>query len=227
MAIVAPSIRGFKPRHSPNDVVRLILIPTTLKMRKVLLDCPKPTVGQAPMNDLAAELSDTELLSLADGAREQMLFARGYLHTLVDTVPVERWFEQPAGCPTHVAWQVGHIASSQYLLTLFRTRGKLDSDEGLIPKAFLKQFGKGSEAQPAEASSFSAGQVLEIFDAVGREAVAVVPTLSANSLRQSVVMPYAVYPNILGSLLLASHHEMLHAGQVGIVRRMLGLTPVR
>ena len=31
----------------------------------------------------------------------------------------------------------------------------------------------------------------------------------------------------LGSLLMASHHEMLHAGQLGLLRRMLGNQPIR
>jgi hypothetical protein len=41
-------------------------------------------------------------------------------------------------------------------------------------------------------------------------------------------MPYVEgYPNKLGALLMASHHEFLHAGQIGLLRRLLGKVPVR
>jgi hypothetical protein len=36
-----------------------------------------------------------------------------------------------------------------------------------------------------------------------------------------------VTPTRLGALLFSSHHEMLHAGQIGVLRRLLGKAPVR
>ena len=49
----------------------------------------------------------------------------------------------------------------------------------------------------------------------------------ADSLSESIDKPYAVYPNKLGALVFCSHHEMLHAGQIGLLRRLLGKTPIR
>jgi len=40
-------------------------------------------------------------------------------------------------------------------------------------------------------------------------------------------MPYAVHANKLGGLIFCSHHEMLHAGQIGLLRRLLGKQPLR
>jgi hypothetical protein len=175
----------------------------------------------------AQELSDSELVCLAEGARQQLMYARTYSLGLLDSIPLERWFEQPQGCPTHIAWQVGHVATAQYLLTLFRVRGKEDADEQLIPKAFLKEFGKGSQAQPATSHAFSASDIKSVFDRVFSQVVQETANLEPDVLRRSVILPYAVYPMILGSLLMAPHHEILHAGQIGLVRRLLGLPSVR
>ena len=49
---------------------------------------------------------------------DTLVFARGYTVSLLDTIPTAEWFVTPAGCPSHVAWQVGHLAVSYTHLTL-------------------------------------------------------------------------------------------------------------
>src|SRR5262245_3875080 len=51
-------------------------------------------------------------------------FARGYSSHLIADIQADEWFCQPAGLPTHLAWQVGHLAMAQYGLTMIRLRGK-------------------------------------------------------------------------------------------------------
>ena len=46
-------------------------------------------------------------------------------------------------------------------------------------------------------------------------------------LMETTEMPYAVYPIKLGALLFCPLHESIHAGQIGILRRMHGLVPIR
>jgi hypothetical protein len=50
---------------------------------------------------------------------------------------------------------------------------------------------------------------------------------SAEVLLEPVEMPYAVYPTKLGAILFCPLHEQIHAGQIGVLRRALGLDPVR
>ena len=66
-----------------------------------------------------------------------------------------------------------------------------------------------------------------MFDKVHAQALLELPTFTAEQLAEPVDMPYAAYPTKLGSLLFCSHHEMIHAGQLGLLRRMLGKQPVR
>jgi hypothetical protein len=47
-------------------------------------------------------------------AIEQIVFARNYTNGLLDQTPTTEWFRQPPGGVSHVAWQVGHIAFSEY-----------------------------------------------------------------------------------------------------------------
>ena len=52
------------------------------------------------------------------------------------------------------------------------------------------------------------------------------PSFTPEQLMEPVDMPYCAYPNKLGSLLMASHHEMLHAGQLGLLPFVVILFPV-
>ena len=46
-------------------------------------------------------------------------------------------------------------------------------------------------------------------------------------LEESLPEPYAVFSNKLGSILFCPAHEMMHAGQIGLIRRLLGKSPIR
>ena len=53
------------------------------------------------------------------------------------------------------------------------------------------------------------------------------PTFDDQDLDQPVDQPYAAFATRYGALLFAGHHEMLHAGQIGLLRRLMGKAPVR
>ena len=43
-------------------------------------------------------------------ALKQIDFARSYTLGIINEIDEAAWFTMPPGCPTHVAWQVGHLA---------------------------------------------------------------------------------------------------------------------
>ena len=178
--------------------------------------------------------SDTTHLPAADtamgmlrGAMGQIEFARRYTLELLDATPKERWFEIPPGLPTNIAWQVGHVTVSQYGLLMFRIRGRLPEDLSLIPGRFRKSYGRESTPSADPASQPSADELLARMAEVYDLAMSELARVTADVLLEPVDMPYAAYPIKLGAILFCPLHEHIHAGQIGIVRRTLGLQPVR
>ena len=165
--------------------------------------------------------------SLLPLAIEQIKFARQYLMTLVDGIADDEWFRMPSGAPTHLAWQLGHVAMAEYGLCLFRQRGRRPEDLELMPSKFRKQFSRGSVPDPDPANHLSPAELLETVERIHRQCLSEMITFTPDILNETVDMPYAVYANKLGSLLFCSHHEMIHAGQMGLLRRLLGKPPVR
>ena len=163
-------------------------------------------------------------LELAIG---QIKFAREYTHSLIADLEPADWFRQPAEGVSHLAWQIGHLAMAQYGLCLFRMRGRADVDQELMSSSFRKKFSKGTTPDPDPAKNPSPEEIRGVFDRVYEQSMLELPTFSDDILDEPVEMPYAAIATKFGGLLFCSHHEMLHAGQIGLLRRLLGKLPVR
>lgn len=165
-------------------------------------------------------------MSLALALR-QIEFARGYTLSLLNEIDEGLWFSMPGNCPTHVAWQVGHLAMAEYGLCLFRQRGRQPIDLELMSSKFRKLFGRGSVPLSDHTQYPAAAEIRATFERVHAQTLLEVPNIQPAQLAEPVEMPYAVEATKLGSLLFCSHHEMLHAGQLGLLRRLLGHVPIR
>ena len=157
----------------------------------------------------------------------QIQFARGYIESLLADIAEDEWFTMPAGAPTHLAWQLGHLAMAEYGLCLFRQRGRAEIDTELMTSKFRKQFSRGTTPEVDASLYPSIAEIRATFDKVHAQALLELPTFTPESLAVEIDMPYAATNTRLGALLFCSHHEMIHAGQIGLLRRLLGRAPVR
>jgi hypothetical protein len=162
-----------------------------------------------------------------DGILEQIKFARVYTLSLLADVDDADWFKMPAGSPTHIAWQVGHIAMAEYGLALFRQRGRKPEDMELMSSTFRKQFSRGSVPDPDPTKNPSPAEIRQTFERVHAQAILEVPTFTAEQLNAPCDPPTAGPATNMGALLLCPLHEMIHAGQIGFLRRLLGKVAVR
>ena len=167
------------------------------------------------------------VLAIRDAVFGQVDFSRKYTLGLLENVPEELWPIIPDGASSHITWQVGHLAVSQYGLMLFRQRGRAEGDLELMPGWLRKRFGRGS-VPPTNASEIpSKAALLNCLEKIHIASMAALPCFSAEQLLEPTEMPYVVHPIKLGALLFCPIHESIHAGQIGILRRMHGLPPVR
>ncbi len=70
-------------------------------------------------------------------------------------------------------------------------------------------------------------ELLAMLDKIDAQSHLEVAQLSAETLAEPTEMPYTAYPIKLGALLFCPIHESLHAGQLGLLRRLHGLPPLR
>lgn len=166
-------------------------------------------------------------IQMLRGAIGQIKFARDYTLQLLEATPRDRWFEIPEGLPTNIAWQIGHLTVSQYGLLMFRIRGRRPEDLSLISGRFRKAYSRESIPSVDAASQPTADELVGRMSEVHQLGLAELSSVSPATLLEPVDMPYAAYPIKLGAILFCPLHEHIHAGQIGLIRRGLGLAPVR
>lgn len=174
-------------------------------------------------------LTPESVLAGRDHVVAQVRWMRQYGLQLIESVPHELWYKIAPGMSTHLAWQVGHMAVAQYGLMLFRQRGRIESDMELMPGWLRKNFGRGSQPSMDEndPKNPTPASLLERFQSIHEESCATAQQLTFETLMETIDMPYAAYPNKFGALLFCPLHESIHVGQIGVIRRALGLEPLR
>lgn len=163
-------------------------------------------------------------MSRLSEALEQIAFARRYLLERLDTVPLSQWFTVPAGAPYHIAWEVGHLAMAQSRLCLERLRTRTPEDDAIISEQFVHTFRRESLAE--DATGFSAEQIRATFDRVHARILEELPTYPDADLDLPPLAPHPLFATRIAGLRYAPLHEMIHCGQIAVLRRMLGLAPV-
>jgi hypothetical protein len=160
-------------------------------------------------------------------AIDQIAAARAYTMTLLEDIDHDQWFHQANPTPSHIAWQVGHLAMAQYGLLLFRQRGRRMDDSSLMSSSFRKKFSRGTAVSSDAGFYPSVDDILDVFHAIYDQSMSELANYPLDQLNDPVDDPYAAYPTKLGCLLFSVHHEMLHAGQIGLLRRLLSKDPIR
>ncbi|MBX3413372.1 MAG: DinB family protein [Pirellulales bacterium] len=155
-------------------------------------------------------------------ALQQISEVRAYSTRVLDEADPADWFRQPTEGVTHLAWQVGHMAMAQYRLALVQVRGPQADDERLIPTSYVTIFGRGS-VPVADATQYPTPQQLRaVFDAVHEQVLAEAPTFDDALLDEPPHHPHPLFNTRFGALLWCARHEMVHVGQIGLLKRLFG-----
>lgn len=159
-------------------------------------------------------------------AMEQIAFARRYALRLIEASEPGDWFRLPPGGVTHIAWQVGHLAMAEYRLCLERLRGRQPGDERIIAEDFLLLFGKNSTPVADLGLYPTAEEIRAALDRVHQQVLAELPHYDDAELAEPPLRPHSIATTKLDCLFWCGQHEMMHAGQIGLLRRLLGAAPL-
>lgn len=166
-------------------------------------------------------------MSMLSAAIAQMKFSRSYTMRIVETIDHAEWFRMPTEGVTHVAWQVAHLAMADYRLGMERIRGAQPEDENLISTDFLTRYGKGSVPDPDPANNLSPQEILTTLDRVRRQMMSELSELPDEELDRPPLKEHPLFTTKLGSLQWCASHELVHAGQLSLLRRLFGQEPLR
>ncbi|MBX9579905.1 MAG: DinB family protein [Gemmataceae bacterium] len=159
-------------------------------------------------------------------ALDAIVFARRYTVELLDTIDPADWFRMPPGGATHVAWQVGHLAMSEFRLCLERVRGPRPDDAELFPPALLAAVSRQSVVSPDPAAYPAPAAIRAVFDRVHERVMADLTGWPDADLDSPILTAHRFCRTKIDAVRWCSAHEMLHAGQIGLLRRLFGHPPM-
>ncbi len=155
-------------------------------------------------------------------AAERIKFARMYTSQFLDDLNEADWFWTPPGFVTHIGWQVAHIAASQYGLCLFRLRGRIAADETLIPQTFWDSFKIGSTPVAGAENNPSVATIKSIFDNMQAQVLSELADKTDAEVDVPLEKPHPAFKTVLGGIEYSPLHELVHVGQITLLRRLMG-----
>jgi hypothetical protein len=169
-------------------------------------------------------MSSNSRLELAiNRIRGSRLFTEQFLGDLTES----EWYWSPPQFTTHVTWQVGHIAVAEYSLCLRRVRGRTTADESLISDAFIEAFKLGSKPAAEPHKNPPLDEIRRVFAAVHQQSVEELSGQSETELDEPLTDPHPRFKTKMTAVEFSPMHEMVHAGQIAMLRRLMGKTPLR
>jgi DinB family protein len=126
---------------------------------------------------------------------------------------------RPVPGANHVAWQLGHLIASEIgLLASVPGGSQLE-----LPPGFAERHGKETAGMEPPKGFLTKAEYLAIFKKVREQTFAKLDKLPDADLDKPNTGRMAQFAPTLGHLfLLAASHQMMHGGQIAVLRRKLG-----
>jgi uncharacterized damage-inducible protein DinB len=157
---------------------------------------------------------------------DRLRYARQWTLSLLADIDERDWFNPPRPGLGHVAWQVGHIASSEIVLVHMRCFDRPYAD--CAPDRYQSLFGRGSKPVSDRTAYPPVAEIRAFFDRVQQEALALVAALPESRLPEPTHGdPHPMFTHKGGAIGMAAMHEAFHAGQIALTRRLAGKAPLR
>lgn len=156
-----------------------------------------------------------------DNGLAGLAFARQTTLGLLEDIPQDKLFYQLTPGGNHAAWVMGHLAvTDDFVLT------KAGGREAKCPAAWEKLFGTGSTPTGKPGDYPAVGEIKEHLNLRREELIGWFKSLDeaklASPLPEGTEWLAKTHGGAMATLAI---HEGLHAGQLTMIRRSLGLAP--
>lgn len=148
--------------------------------------------------------------------------SRDWTLKLIADLSGDDWFFQPSDDLQHALWICGHLASSYQTLILMRCLGRDNAHA-----EFVSHFPLGGSVKSASVHDYpSPDAVIARMAVIHDETVDGIRGMSDDQLaepcygKDGVVHPH--YTTKRGAILHCARHEAFHAGQIALLRRLMG-----
>jgi hypothetical protein len=154
-----------------------------------------------------------------DAIQSAMDISMFVLNTYLSDLSHEDLMRRPSEGCNHLAWQLGHLISSEvYLL-----KAICPDQEVNLPEGFAEQHSKDTANVDDPAAFCSKDEYLQVFQQVRSATLEALRSLPDQELDGPSPEQFRQhFPTVGQMFTLIGTHPMMHAGQFAVVRRRLG-----
>jgi DinB family protein len=139
----------------------------------------------------------------------------------LDGLPAADAVRIPPGARNHLLWHAGHVTLTSNALFLAST-----GNPRPLPDAWRSAFGRGSEAVSDAAGYPAIEEIRARLEADVAAAIDVVRRIDASGWERTPEPPVdRFFPTVERAVRHGLLHAAYHAGEMSVLRRLLGLSP--
>lgn len=158
-------------------------------------------------------------MNAKDAIRSSANLSSMVLKTYVSDLDDADLMRRPGEGCNHLAWQLGHLISSEIQLL-----NSVAPGQGIeLPDGFADAHSKEKCNNDDPAGFYGKGAYVELFDKVRAASLSALDAFAESALDDPAPEDFREFCPTMGDMFtLIATHPMMHAGQFVIVRRQLG-----
>ena len=157
-------------------------------------------------------------MNAKDAIRSSANLSSTVLNAYISDLDDAELLQRPAKGCNHIAWQLGHLISSEVQLLESVAPGKGTE----LPEGFAEAHSKDSAQNDEPGSFLTKQEYVDLFGKVREGTMAALDSLPDAELDNPSPENFRAFaPTVCDMFALIATHPMMHAGQFVIVRRQL------
>jgi len=149
-------------------------------------------------------------------------FINNWTNSLITDLNESQWMQTLPEIGTNIHWIAGHILHDNYWHSIgWVTQPSNEFQKNFDISRFEKYFKKGSNPLIFIEERPSRGEILESLSLLNAEILKIVKNITRDELEQKTLISSPVAKNKYESLSFAVKHQMLHNGQIAMIKRIL------
>lgn len=163
-------------------------------------------------------------MNVKESIRSNIEFADKVVQAYLGDLKDEELFIRPVEGTNHIAWQLGHLISSEHSVIDAIAPGKMPA----LPEGFAAKYKKETASSDNPADFHTKDEYLRVMKEQREGTFAALETMSDDDLGKpnpdDNMRPF--FPKVADLFSMACTHPLMHCGQWAIVRRKTGRPPL-
>lgn len=151
----------------------------------------------------------------------QLRASQTLLHRMVDDLKPEEFDRPPCPGANTVAWMLGHLVRTER-----RILGFWGVEVPKLAEGFDDQFAPTRKPAVEQPNYGDPKTLIAEFDRHRELLISAVASANADRLNQPLANPHPLFSTLGAAAAFMALHVVMHTGQISILRRMLGYSPV-